>query len=650
MTLPETYQKNLCRNLNSQRLECPKFCDIRLETQDGVVNAHKIILSFYSKYFEIMFSHDEFLENKTKMVKMNSIDTKTLNEIITFFYTGDLAIEDMEMVLKFIHWSDYLDSKALSEMAMKHLRPKINIRNAPRVLTFSRTLPHLKLLSKTAREFIEENFESILECGSTLWMDWKDLYEIADRQLEKFRYDTNTTKIILITINNWLTNKTILANCPHLNYSTPPVEVSLDFQTEYKNEIKRLKKKHYVYDSTDDDLETYTTLILISKKEKNYLYYLYPLKLRKWYIVNRTLRETNDFMPLLLKQKNHTELIDIGYIHFSYGSIYVETYKTDLDGFISYNNHPRLLKRRAMLSIPNTTTTQILRPGVLSSLSSSQQFLNHAKKLMPINNAKATIVKKEYDDADNDNTDDDSDDDDNFNYLAYENVEQEFFTKKLVSSICLLQDVPRNDEDELEDYQRRPKDPRQYAALACDGKLFYVIGGENLRGDLLRSAWCYNPRSKTWKALADLPKPRSRASAFCLGGKVYIFGGVTNESARMERCEAQSKVYVAEIDEWYPGPTLRYPKTETKILMYKKELYLVGGMGFHSSFNSSQTAPMIESHQQIEMVNSLNGLTRSIRIEATQNPTLINGVFVNLTGEFIKTQLKNGLDKNLLIE
>ena len=482
-----------------------------------------------------------------------------------------------------------------------------------------------------------------MECGSALWMDWKDLYEIADKQLDN--YDSDITKMILVTINNWLTYKTILANCPHLNYSTPPVEVSLDFQTEYENEIKRLKEKHYIYDSTDDDLETYTTLILIRKKETDYLYYLYPLELEKWYKITRTLKEKSLslFVPLTLKQKNHTKLIDIGYL--PYNDVFIKTYTTNLDGIVRYHRYPKKLDQTTTLSIPNTKLDQILRPGVLSSLASSRQFLNYAYKLIPDyhNN------DEDYNNNDHDDNDDDDDIVRSFFNEPREFDEQEWFTRKLASSIGMLQDVPRDDEDELEEYRRGPQDPRRYAALACDGELYYVVGGENSRGDLLRSAWSFDPSTKTWKSLANLPKPRSRASAYCLDGKMYIFGGVTNESARMERCEAQSEICVPKIDEWFPGPMLRYPKAETKVLISRRELYLVGGMGFHSSFNSDQTVPTIESDRHIEIVNSLNGSTRSIKMEASHNATLMDGIFVNLTREFVQTQLKNVLDKTSLI-
>lgn len=70
------------------------------------------------------------------------------------------------------------------------------------------------------------------------------------------------------------------------------------------------------------------------------------------------------------------------------------------------------------------------------------------------------------------------------------------------------------------------------ALVAHQGKL-YRLGGmqpRNQRGELadnhsLASCASYDPATRKWQALPDLPEPRSSHDAVVLGDRIYIFGG-----------------------------------------------------------------------------------------------------------------------------
>ena len=73
------------------RLDCKKFCDIKLLTQCGLsISAHKVILSAVSKKLSVAFEKSpEITEFKIRNVKM-----ETLTMLVDFIYEGKVKINN----------------------------------------------------------------------------------------------------------------------------------------------------------------------------------------------------------------------------------------------------------------------------------------------------------------------------------------------------------------------------------------------------------------------------------------------------------------------------------------------------------------------------------------------------------------------------
>ncbi|KAL4088538.1 hypothetical protein QTP88_023632 [Uroleucon formosanum] len=67
------------------------FCDVKLETEDNkIINAHKVVLSAASPYFNAMFTH--FVERNHELVLMRQIDSAALQLLVNFIYSGDIIV------------------------------------------------------------------------------------------------------------------------------------------------------------------------------------------------------------------------------------------------------------------------------------------------------------------------------------------------------------------------------------------------------------------------------------------------------------------------------------------------------------------------------------------------------------------------------
>lgn len=68
--------------------------------------------------------------------------------------------------------------------------------------------------------------------------------------------------------------------------------------------------------------------------------------------------------------------------------------------------------------------------------------------------------------------------------------------------------------------------PREHLAAAALGGRIYAIGGRVAGYDTnLGTVEAYDPRSRTWRALPDLPDPRGGTGAAAIAGRVISIGG-----------------------------------------------------------------------------------------------------------------------------
>lgn len=132
--LNEIYAQKLLLNLNALRQDC-RFCDVEIIAGGRVFNAHRIILSASSAYFEAMFRPDLGLcEGKQKSVVLHSIDANILKALIEFIYTGQIIIEQHNVQVSLHKFYNQLQIFISMSICVECLTPTSHILIACKIL------------------------------------------------------------------------------------------------------------------------------------------------------------------------------------------------------------------------------------------------------------------------------------------------------------------------------------------------------------------------------------------------------------------------------------------------------------------------------------------------------------------------------------
>ena len=75
----------------------PEFCDIKIKTNDGEIEASKFILSVRSEYFSVMFSKN-FLETFSGQVNM-PYPKEVVEKMLIYLYSGEMVFKDLKLEL-----------------------------------------------------------------------------------------------------------------------------------------------------------------------------------------------------------------------------------------------------------------------------------------------------------------------------------------------------------------------------------------------------------------------------------------------------------------------------------------------------------------------------------------------------------------------
>lgn len=91
------YPGKLLETLNSLRKE-NRFCDVEIRAGDVSFNAHRIVLSSSSPYFEAMFRPELAIEAREKSVTLHSISPEIFGLLLDFIYTGKILINQVNRI------------------------------------------------------------------------------------------------------------------------------------------------------------------------------------------------------------------------------------------------------------------------------------------------------------------------------------------------------------------------------------------------------------------------------------------------------------------------------------------------------------------------------------------------------------------------
>uniref|UniRef100_A0A8C6V369 POZ/BTB and AT hook containing zinc finger 1 n=1 Tax=Neogobius melanostomus TaxID=47308 RepID=A0A8C6V369_9GOBI len=84
------HSTEMLHNLNAQRKDGGRFCDVVLRVGEESFPAHKAVLAACSEYFESVFSRQS--EGEAKELEMHTISPRVFKDILDFAYTSNIVV------------------------------------------------------------------------------------------------------------------------------------------------------------------------------------------------------------------------------------------------------------------------------------------------------------------------------------------------------------------------------------------------------------------------------------------------------------------------------------------------------------------------------------------------------------------------------
>lgn len=86
------HSAEMLHNLNIQRKDGGRFCDVILRVGEESFPAHKAVLAACSEYFESVFSRQTEGEGDAKELEMHTISPKVFKDVLDFAYTSRIVV------------------------------------------------------------------------------------------------------------------------------------------------------------------------------------------------------------------------------------------------------------------------------------------------------------------------------------------------------------------------------------------------------------------------------------------------------------------------------------------------------------------------------------------------------------------------------
>ena len=135
------------------------FCDVILKIDNEAFDAHKLVLSSVSPFFDAMFTTQGMVEKDANIVELHNVDRESFSSLLDFIYTSKLVIND-ENVQQLLPASDILRLTNVRDACCQYLQNQLDPSNALGILLFGDT-HNCHDLVKNTEEYVLENFISI---------------------------------------------------------------------------------------------------------------------------------------------------------------------------------------------------------------------------------------------------------------------------------------------------------------------------------------------------------------------------------------------------------------------------------------------------------------------------------------------------------
>ena len=147
-------------------------CDVTLLVKDGIIKAHKNILSKSSNFFESLLNSN-MRESIEGVVRFETLSKADLGDVLEFIYTGSVHILSEDHAKELIAIADYMLIQQLKDLAGRVLANTLNIFNCISTYHFAERYQCKELFSDT-RKFIVGNFTAVAKTKGFLDLALED--------------------------------------------------------------------------------------------------------------------------------------------------------------------------------------------------------------------------------------------------------------------------------------------------------------------------------------------------------------------------------------------------------------------------------------------------------------------------------------------
>ncbi|KAL4657164.1 kelch repeat and BTB domain-containing protein 2 [Arapaima gigas] len=149
--------------------------DVVLVVEDAEIPCHKMVLATCSSYFRAMFTSG-LSESKQSHIHLQNMDPATLRIIITYAYTGNLAITD-STVEPLYETACFLQVEDVLLRCREYLVKKINVDNCVRMLSIG-DLFCCAELKQSAKRMVEHKFAAVYRQEAFLQLSHELLVDV----------------------------------------------------------------------------------------------------------------------------------------------------------------------------------------------------------------------------------------------------------------------------------------------------------------------------------------------------------------------------------------------------------------------------------------------------------------------------------------
>ncbi|VDK73057.1 unnamed protein product [Litomosoides sigmodontis] len=155
----QKHSRLVLEQMNEMRSD-GSLCDVTLVVGTVRINAHRLLLASCSNYFRAMFT-SEMAESRQQEIQMVDIDSRTLQALINFCYTGEISIADFN-VQSILPAACLLQLNEVQEVCCEFLKKQLDPTNCLGIRAFA-DAHACRDLMRIADKFAHHNFQKELQ-------------------------------------------------------------------------------------------------------------------------------------------------------------------------------------------------------------------------------------------------------------------------------------------------------------------------------------------------------------------------------------------------------------------------------------------------------------------------------------------------------